>query len=43
MNIAWRVGRTVRWDGATERIAGDPSAQALTAKQYRAPWRLPPA
>jgi hypothetical protein len=41
MNIAWRVGRTIRWDTADERIIDDPSANALTAKEYRQPWNLP--
>ena len=40
MNIAWRLGRKVRWDAEAERIAGDPEADALLTKPYRAPWRL---
>ncbi|GAB4138039.1 MAG: Gfo/Idh/MocA family oxidoreductase [Thermogutta sp.] len=40
MNIAWRVGRKVRWDAKNERIVGDPEADALVTKQYRAPWTL---
>jgi len=40
MNIAWRVGRPIRWDGAQEQIVGDEEANALVTKQYRAPWTL---
>ena len=41
MNIAWRVGRTVRWDATTEGVLGDVEAQALVTKRYRLPWTLP--
>lgn len=41
MNIAWRVGRTIRWDAQTERVIDDAQANALVAKQYRPPWALP--
>ena len=37
-NIAARVGRVVRWDAAANAIAGDPEANALLTKTYRAPW-----
>ena len=40
-NIAFRVGRRVQWDAAGERVVGDPEAQKLVDKPYRAPWRLP--
>lgn len=40
MNIAWETGRTIRWDSRNERIVGDPAAQALVMRPYRAPWRL---
>ena len=39
--IAYRVGRKVRWDAKNEAIIGDPEAQKLTTKAYRAPWVLP--
>jgi predicted dehydrogenase len=41
MNIAYRVGRRVRWDSVAEQIPDDPQADALVAKRYRAPWSLP--
>jgi len=40
MNIAWRVGRQIRWDGAKEEIVGDEEANALVTKKYRDPWTL---
>ncbi len=40
-NIAVRLRRRVRWDPATETIAGDAEAQALVGRAYRAPWSLP--
>ncbi|NLX56327.1 MAG: Gfo/Idh/MocA family oxidoreductase [Planctomycetaceae bacterium] len=40
MNIAWKVGRKIRWDAETEQVLDDPEAQALVSKPYRAPWKL---
>jgi predicted dehydrogenase len=40
MNIAWKTGRTIRWDADKEEVIGDPEASALVTKQYRAPWTL---
>ncbi len=41
-NIAWRVGRSVRIDPATEMFVGDAEANALrTRAEFRAPWTLP--
>jgi predicted dehydrogenase len=40
MNIAWKVGRKIRWDGEKEQVIGDDEANALVTKQYRAPWTL---
>ena len=40
MNIAWRVGRTIRWDAEKEQIIGDEEANALVTKKYRPPWEL---
>lgn len=41
MNIAYRMGRRVRWNPATEQVEGDPEANALVTKRYRSPWILP--
>ena len=40
-NIAYRVGRSVKFDGATERFVGDSEADALLGRTYRAPYALP--
>ncbi|WP_237228787.1 Gfo/Idh/MocA family protein [Rubinisphaera sp. JC750] len=40
MNIAWKTGRTIEWDAATEHIINDPEADALVTKEYREPWSL---
>lgn len=38
--IAIQTGRKIRWDPATEKIIGDPDAERLLGRGYRAPWRL---
>jgi predicted dehydrogenase len=38
MNISWETGRSIRWDGA--HVIGDPQADALVLRPYRAPWKL---
>ncbi|MGA2533782.1 MAG: Gfo/Idh/MocA family oxidoreductase [Candidatus Aminicenantales bacterium] len=40
-NIAFRLGRRVRWDPEKEDILGDPEAQRLVGRAYRSPWALP--
>ncbi|QOY85814.1 Gfo/Idh/MocA family protein [Paludibaculum fermentans] len=40
-NIAYRTGRTIRWDAQKEEILGDREASRQLTKQYRAPWSLP--
>jgi len=41
-NVAWRLGRTVRFDPATYSFDADREAnQLLTRPEYRAPWLLP--
>ncbi|MBA2114118.1 Gfo/Idh/MocA family protein [Bremerella alba] len=40
MNISWKVGRTIQWDAKKEQVVGDPEANSLVTKQYRAPWSL---
>ncbi len=39
-NIAFRTGRKIRWDSATEQIIGDAEAAQLLARKARAPWDL---
>ncbi len=40
-NIAFRTGRKIRWDVEREQVIGDPEANQMVSKPYRAPWRLP--
>lgn len=39
--VSWRVQRSIAWDGAKEVITGDPEANALLSRPYRAPWAYP--
>ena len=39
-NIAVLNGRSLNWDPATERIAGDAAASAMLDRPYRGDWRL---
>ena len=40
-NIAFRLGRRIRWDPEKEEIVGDPEAQRLVGRAYRSHWALP--
>lgn len=40
-NMAYRFHRGIKWDVENERIIGDPEAQAMVTRGYRAPWKLP--
>ena len=40
-NISYRVGRSVKFDSATERFIGDEEADKLLSRTYRAPYVLP--
>ncbi len=40
-NIAYRVGRSVKFDGAKEQFVGDNEADGLLRRKYRAPYSLP--
>ena len=40
-NISYRVGRSVTFDGTTERFVGDDEAEKLLSRTYRAPYVLP--
>jgi predicted dehydrogenase len=40
-NIAYRTGRALKFDAATETLVGDPEANKLLGREYRDPFRLP--
>jgi predicted dehydrogenase len=40
-NLSMKLGRKFTWDPATHTIVGDPEANALLARPYRAPWTHP--
>jgi predicted dehydrogenase len=40
-NLATELGRTLHWDAAAGRIAGDDEANARLAREYRGPWKHP--
>jgi hypothetical protein len=40
-NLALQLGRTLEWDPATGSVAGDPEANQLLRRPYRAPWIHP--
>jgi len=39
-NIAYELGRPVRWNPAEERFVDDPDAERLFHRPMRSPWRL---
>ena len=39
--LSLKLGRTIHFDPATEKIVGDPEAARLAIPKYRAPWKLP--
>jgi len=40
-NISAKLGRTMVWDSAKQRVVGDEEANKLLARKYRAPWTHP--
>jgi hypothetical protein len=40
-NIVARTGRTVKFEGKTETLAGDPDANRYLRRQYRKHWATP--
>jgi predicted dehydrogenase len=40
-NLAWRVGRGLRWDGKSETIVGDAEANQMLGRDYRPGFELP--
>jgi predicted dehydrogenase len=39
-NIAYLLGRPLRWDPVGEKFQGDDAANRLISRPYRSPWRL---
>ena len=40
-NLALKLGRTLAWDSAAQRVAGDEEANRLLRRPYRQPWMHP--
>jgi hypothetical protein len=40
-NISYRLGRSLKFDGAAERFVADAEADALLTRAYRAPYTFP--
>ena len=40
-NVAYRLGRQVQWDTASEEFVGDEEANAQIWPEYRDPWSMP--
>jgi len=40
-NLSYKLGRSVRFDPATEKIVGDAEAAKLARPVYRDPWKFP--
>ena len=40
-NLSLKLGRSIRFDPATEKIVGDEEAARLAKPEYRDPWRFP--
>ncbi len=41
--LSLKLGRSIEWDGEKEEIIGDPEANQLLRREYRAPWKYPDA
>jgi predicted dehydrogenase len=39
-NIAFKLGRKLRWDGQREQFIEDPEADKMLTKEYRKPWKI---
>ena len=40
-NLSYKLGRSVRFDPATEKIVGDDDAAKAAIPKYRGPWKFP--
>lgn len=41
--LSYKLGRSIEWDGASEKIVGDEEANKLLRREYRGPWKYPEA
>ncbi len=41
--LSFKLGRSVAWDGDQQQCLGDPQANQLLRRPYRAPWNYPQA
>ncbi len=41
--LSFKLGRSIEWDGAKEKIIGDEEANKLLRREYRGPWKYPSA
>jgi predicted dehydrogenase len=39
--LSLKLGRSIKFDPATEKIVGDPEASKMAVPKYRAPWKFP--
>jgi len=39
--VSYKVGRSIEWDGAQEKILGDDEAHRLLRREYRGDWEYP--
>jgi predicted dehydrogenase len=42
-NMSQKLGRTLAWDAAAQRVVGDDEANRLLRRPYRSPWKHPAA
>jgi hypothetical protein len=40
-NLSLKLGRSIRSDGASEKIVGDGEAAQVAKPRHRAPWKFP--
>jgi predicted dehydrogenase len=39
--LSYKLGRSLRWDGAKEEVVGDEEANKMLSRPYRGPWEYP--
>ena len=40
-NVSYRLGRTLHWDEKSWTVKGDPEANKMLTRAYRAPYIVP--